>query len=87
MTNIVRGHFKHFHTFGCAVYVLDENLQSGKKLPKWNPRASVGIYLGQSREHASNVSYILNNRIDRISPQYHVLYVDDFATVSNQTEL
>ena len=87
MTKNVKGHFKYFHPFGCPVYVLDENLQSGKKLPTWNSRARVGIYLGQSREHASNVSYVLNTRTDHISPQYHVIYDDDFATLSAQTEL
>ena len=83
----VRSHFKHFHPFGCPVYILDNNLQSGKSLPKWKPRARVGIYLGQSREHASNVSYVLNPMTDHISPQYHVIYDDDFATVSAQTDM
>ena len=86
LTKNVRSHFKHLHPFGCPVYVLDNNLQSGKSLPKWKPRARVGIYLGQSREHASNVSYVLNPSTDHISPQYHVIYDDDFATVSAQTD-
>ena len=52
--------FKHFHPFGCPVYVLKEALQDGKKQPKWDPRSRVGIYLGKSRDHASSVAWILN---------------------------
>ena len=69
MIKTFKGHFKNFHPFGCPLYVLDENLQSGKKLPTWNPR------------------YVLKTRIDHISPQYHIIHNDDFATVSVQTEL
>ena len=43
-TKHVRSHFKHFHPFGCPVYLLDNNLQSSKSLPKWKPRARVGVY-------------------------------------------
>ena len=87
MTKNVRGNFKHVYPFGYPVYILDENLQSGKNLPKWNPRDRVGIYLDQYREHASNVEYVLNPRTYHISPQYHVIYDDDFVTVLSLTKL
>ena len=61
-------HFKHFHPFGCPVYVLNEALQDGKKQPKWDPRSRVGIYLGRSRDHATDVAWILNPKTDRVSP-------------------
>ena len=33
-----------FHTFGCPCYVLDSRLQTDPKpVPKWEPRARVGI--------------------------------------------
>ena len=67
MTKYVKDHFKHFHPFGCPVYFLDENLQSGKDLSKCEPRARVGVYFGSSREHASNVAYVLNPKTDHIS--------------------
>jgi hypothetical protein len=36
----------NFHTFGCPCYVLDHRLQSGQgKIPKWEPRARMGIYV------------------------------------------
>ena len=37
---------KDFHTFGCPCYVLDSRLQSSTKgVPKWEPRARLGIIL------------------------------------------
>eukprot|EP00957_Ditylum_brightwellii_P167335 12739147-Ditylum_brightwellii.AAC.1 len=49
------------HTFGCLVYVLDTRLQTGNaSVPKWNPRARLGIYMGQSPRHARNVSLVLS---------------------------
>jgi hypothetical protein len=37
----------NFHTFGCPCYVLDHWLQSGTgKIPKWEPCARMGIYVG-----------------------------------------
>ena len=74
---------KYFHTFGCPCYVLDHHLQSGQcKMPrKWDPQAQLGIYVGRSPSHVSNVGLILNPRIGHISSQFHVVYDDDFTTV------
>lgn len=82
----VRTHFKHFHPFGCPACVLDDNLQDGKSHPKWKPRTKVGVYLGRSKYHASDVSLILNTKTDHISAQYHVLFDDDFQSVTSTTE-
>jgi hypothetical protein len=72
----------NFHTFGCPCYVLDHRLQSGSKMiPKWEPRSRMGIYVGRSPSHASNVGLILNPRTGHVSPQFHVIYDDDFTTV------
>jgi hypothetical protein len=72
----------NFHTFGCPCYVLDHCLQSGAgKIPKWEPRARMGIYVGRSPSHAANVSMILNPRTGHISPQFHVVHDDDFTTM------
>jgi len=72
----------NFHTFGCPCYVLDHWLQSGTgKIPKWEPRERMGIYVGRSPSHASNVALILNPRTGHVSPQFHVVYNDDFTTV------
>ena len=41
----------------------------------------MGIYIGRSSLHASNVGLILNPRTGHVSPQFHVVYDDDFTTV------
>jgi len=70
------------HPFGCPVFVLDSRLQSGGiKIPKWDPRARVGIYLGHSPCHAGSVALVLNPKSLRVSPQYHVIFDDEFTTV------
>ena len=66
----IRPNLDHFHTFGCPVYILDENLQSNNKISKWDARARVGIYLGQSPEHASSVPYVLKTDTGYVSPQF-----------------
>jgi hypothetical protein len=71
-----------FHTFGCPCYVLDHRLQSETgMIPKWEPRARMGIYVGCSPAHASNVALILNPRTGHVSPQFHIVFDDDFTTV------
>ena len=71
------------HVWGCPVCVLDPKLQDGKKLPKWDPRARRGMYLGASMEHSANISRVLNLRTGHISPQFHVVFDDKFTTVPN----
>jgi hypothetical protein len=75
---------KNFHTFGCPAYVLDPKAQSGSiGPPKWDPHAYLGIYVGHSPVHAGNVALILNVKTGHVSPQYHVVFDDDFKTVSH----
>ncbi len=49
--------------------------------PKWKERSKVGIYLGRSPHHASTVPLILNTQTGLVSPQFHVIYDDNFDTV------
>ena len=81
---------KFEHTFGFPVYILDSKLQSsGLGPPKWEPRSRLGIYLGRSPYHAGSVALVLNPRTGHVSPQYHLVFDDDFTTVpylSNNTE-
>ena len=80
LTKKKKHHFKNHHPFGCPVYVLTEAIQDNKKPPRWDPRTRVGIYLGRSTSHASDVAWILNPITDHISPQYHVIFDDNFST-------
>jgi hypothetical protein len=78
----VRSDIRTFHPFGCPVFVLAAGLQSaGSAIPKWDPRARVGIYLGHSPCHAGSVALVLNPKTLRVSPQYHIVFDDEFTTV------
>jgi hypothetical protein len=77
----VEPNLKHFHPFGCPVYVLQAPLQSGNMFPKWKERSRVGIYLGRSPHHAATVPLVLNTQTGLVSPQFHVVYDDNFDTV------
>ena len=57
-------------------------LQSaGGMAPKWEPRSRIGVYLGHSPSHAGSVAIVFNPSTGRVSPQYHVVFDDDFTTV------
>jgi hypothetical protein len=71
----------HFQPFGCPVFVLDNKMQSGKKLPKWEVRSRMGIYLGMSMQHARSVALVLNLKTGHVSPQFHVTFDPKFETV------
>ena len=73
----------HFHTFGCPVYILDARLQSvgGGGPPKWDPRARLEIYIGHSPSHAGSVALVMNPKTGLVSPQFHLVFDDNFETV------
>ena len=81
----VRPSLKWHHTFGCPVYALDNRLQQGQSIPRWDPRVRLGIYLGQSPRHARSVSLVLSTSTCLVSPQYHVKHDDFFETVNART--
>ena len=70
-----------FHTWGCPVFVLDPQLQSGQKLPRWQPRSRQGVFMGLSSIHSSEVPLVLNMSTGSITPQFHVVFDDSFSTV------
>ena len=78
--------FMDLHVWGCPVYVLHKSLQDGKKIPKWLPRSRRSIYMGTSAQHASSVPLCLNTSTGAITPQFHVVFDDWFATVSATSE-
>jgi hypothetical protein len=71
---------KHMHTFGCPVFALRNALASGSTLPRWSPRARLGLNLGPSPNHARNVYVVLNLITGCVSPQYHCKFDDFFET-------
>ena len=74
---------KTYHTLFCPIYVLDSRLHDagGAGPPKWEPRSRIGVYLGHSPFHAGSVALVFNPSTGRVSPQYHVVFDDEFSTV------
>jgi hypothetical protein len=75
-------HLRRAHVFGCPCYVLNPKLVAGSKIPKWDPRSRQGKFIGYSKQHSSSAGLILNPRSGYISTQFHVLYDDEFSTVT-----
>ena len=76
---------KHWQPFGCPVYVLESELQSGQPFHKWKHRSRVGIYIGKSPQHGRNVALVLSMETGLVSPQFHVAYDPSFQTVAKTT--
>ncbi len=62
------------------VFVLDNKMQSGQKLPKWEVRSRMGVYLGLSMQHARTVALVLNLKTGHVSSQFHVTFDPKFET-------
>jgi hypothetical protein len=77
---------KHHYHFGCPVYVLDRHMQGGGKADKWSKRSKVGIFLGQSPQHARTVALVLDLNTGLISPQFHVKMDPTFQTMRTSFE-
>jgi hypothetical protein len=76
-------HLQRSHVWGSPMYVLQPELQDAKKIGKWSPRARRALYLGVSPNHSSSVALVLNLTTGFISPQFHVVHDDLFATVTS----
>ena len=63
--------------------MLDTSLQDGKKIPKWNPWALLGLFLGFSDIHSPLVPLVLNVETGHNSPQFHVIFDNKFETVNS----
>jgi hypothetical protein len=63
---------KHWYPFGCPVYILDSQIQEGKRISKWATRARVGIYMGQSAQHARTIALVRSLSTGLGLPQFHV---------------
>jgi len=50
-------------------------------IPKWEPRAWMGLYVGRSPSHAAHVALIFDPSTGHVSRQFHVIFDDDFTTV------
>ena len=80
----VQPNLKHFHPFGCPVYVLQAPFQTRNPFPKWGERSRIGIFLCHSPHHASSVPLILSTQTGLVSPQFHCVFDDNFDTVKRE---
>ena len=69
---------KHWHRFGCPIYVLAEPLRDNKPFHKWKYRSRVGVYLGQSPIHNQSVALVLSLETGHVSPQFHTKFDGSF---------
>jgi len=74
---------KHWHPFGCPVYVLNSKLQTNSIFHKWKQKSEVGIYIGTSPVHNKNVALVLSRTTSLVSPQFHVKFDNTFQTVKD----
>ena len=74
---------KRTHVWGFPAYILGSTIQDGQKIPKWNPHAKRGQFLGFSKDHSTQIGLIRNLQTNSITPQYHVAFDDLFTTVTN----
>ena len=81
----VQPNLKHFHPFGCPVYVLQAPLQTQSPFPKWGEHSRIGICLCHSPHHASSAApLILSTQTGLVSPQFHCVFDDNFDTVKRE---
>ena len=78
--------FHDLHVWGCPVYVLDKTISDGKKVPRWKPRSTRSVNMGLSKKHATTAPLVLNPESGYITPQFHVVFDDWFATVAAGVE-
>jgi hypothetical protein len=71
------------HVWGCPVYVMDPQMQQGRKIPCWQPISLRVLNLGVSLQHSSEVPLVLNLTTGSIDTQYHVVFDDQFTNVSS----
>ena len=71
------------HVFGFPFHVIDSSLQNHQSIPRLDERMRVGACLGQSKQHALNVSLIINVHVGYVSPQFHIVFDENFETVAS----
>lgn len=69
--------------FGCPVYVLDDGLQGNTEISCWDLRSRVGVCLRHYPHPAQSVALLLNLTTEHVSPQYCMVFDDDFTIVGN----
>ena len=53
---------KDYHIWGAPLYILSPKLQSGQKIPRWQPCSCRGLFVGFSSVHSIDVPLIFDLR-------------------------
>ena len=78
--------FRKNHSFFCLVYNLQYHLKATRRIPKWNMKARMGLYLRPSRRHTISVSIVINPETAIVPPQFHVQQ-DNFFEMVRSAEI
>ena len=64
--------------------MLDSRLPNvgGAGPPKWESRSRIRVSIGNSPLHAGSISLVWNPTKVRVSPQCHVVFEDEFSTLT-----
>ncbi len=76
----VGSNMRFLHTFGCPVFALHNSLALNTSLPRWDPRACIGLNLVPSPTHAHNVHLALSLTTGLVLPQFHCRFDNFFKT-------
>ena len=84
----VHARVKQFHTFGSPCFILDTKLCQNNYIPKLTTWSRQAVYLGISLQHTGSVALVLNLKTGYISPQFHIVFDDNFtittASITNK---
>jgi len=72
--------------WGSPAYVLDKRISDGGKIPRWKPRSSRAMHLGRAENYASSIPLVLNLDTGSITPQFHIVVDNWFATVASSVD-
>ena len=64
--------FQDFRAWGTPTCVLDSALATGRSVPRWRPRSSRSICVGNSIEQGHHVPLVLSLDTGKITSQHHV---------------
>jgi hypothetical protein len=69
------------HPLFFPVYVLDRRMQEGTSSPKWTKLTAQKVYVFHLRHYSKSVPMIWDPKTKLVSPQFHVMFDDNFDTV------
>jgi hypothetical protein len=69
------------HPLFCPVYVLDRRMQEGASPPKWTKLTAQKVYVGHPHHYSKSVPMVWDPKNKLVSPQFHIMFDDNFDTV------